>query len=134
MSIILFELKEDHLKLLKHLKWSLKGHRVIDHTATEVEVPLMVNIGGEDEEDQVPFGLNTLYEGMDLILNGKGEDVDLLNKDEFAVYSDEQQRKWLDLYNELPMALEVILNAKTFNPGTYKTKHHYRDWKEIKNK
>ena len=35
------------------------------------------------------------------------------------------------LLKELPIALEVILNAQTFVPGLYKTRYHNREWKKM---
>ena len=30
------------------------------------------------------------------------------------------------------LALEVILNKQTFEPGLYKTRYHNREWKKVK--
>ena len=56
MSIVKFELKEEHVKLLKHLRWSKDKNNII------------VNVS--DDEDSVPFGFDTIYEAIDTILNG----------------------------------------------------------------
>ncbi len=47
MSVIKFELKEDHVKLLKYLRWSKDKNNLI------------VNIS--DDEDSVPFGSDNIY-------------------------------------------------------------------------
>jgi len=59
-------LTENHIKLLKHLKWSVNDKGFIVGTENEVE-------------DPAPFGENTLYEAIDLILNGMPEDFDPFN-------------------------------------------------------
>jgi hypothetical protein len=119
MSAILFELKEEHVKLLKNLRWSLNTDKIISGVA--------------DEGDEIapPFGENNLYEAIDLILNGKPEGVNLLEVDEFAEYTDEQMAEWDKLYAELPMALDVILYTGKFELGKYKTRYHLRDWVKI---
>ena len=84
-----------------------------------------------EEEDPAPFGENTLYEAIDLILNGMPEDFDPFNTEEAKVYSDEQKAEWDKLYSELPLALDIILHNNSFELGTYKTKFHDRLWKKI---
>lgn len=118
MSVLVFELKEDHIKLLKHLKWSITDKKFI--------------ISTEDaSEDPAPFGANNLYEGMDLILNGKQPNFDPLNTEEIEVYSEEVKAEMDKLYSELPMALDIILFNGHFELGTYRTKFHDRLWKKI---
>jgi len=96
MSVIVFELKEDHLKLLRHLRWSLNDKNFI--------------ISTEDaSEDPAPFGANNLYEGIDLILNGKPADFDPLNTEEIEVYTAEQKAHMDKLYSELPTALDIVV-------------------------
>ena len=57
MSVIKFELTEIHIKLLKHLRWSLNNENIIS--------------GVSDEGDGVapPFGVNNIYDAFVLILN-----------------------------------------------------------------
>lgn len=120
MSVILFELTENHVKLLKYLRWSLNKQNIISGVA--------------DEGDDIapPFGENNIYDAMDLILNGQPEDFDPLNTTEVKVYSDEQKAEWDKLYAELPIALEVILFNGSFELGKFKTKYHDRNWKQLK--
>ncbi len=121
MSLLKFELKTEHLLLLKHIEWSSLGNGIIVGTK-EVE---------EDEaETYVPFGCDTLYEGIDLILNGKGENFDPLNQDEPNQYTPEQIAAWDKLYAELPLALDVILTLGTFEKGNYVSRFGQRDWKK----
>ena len=79
MSALIFELKEEHIKLLKHLRWSLNKDNIISGVA--------------DEGDDVapPFGEVDLHEAIDLVLNGKPEGVDLLTLEEFPTYSEKQK-------------------------------------------
>lgn len=119
MSVLKVTITENHIKLLKNLKWSVNDKGFI--VGTE-----------DDKEDPAPFGENNLYEAIDLILNGMPEDFDPFNTEELKVYSDEQKAEWETLYNELPMALDVILFNGNFELGTYATKFHDRNWKTIK--
>lgn len=119
MSVINFELKEEHVKLLKYLRWSLKDD-------------LIVNLGHDGDEYVPVFGENNIYEAIDIILNGVPQDFDPFNTDEQKKYSDEQKKEWDTLYSELPMALDVILYNGSFELGVYKTKWHDRVWKKTK--
>lgn len=117
MSVIIFELKEEHVKLLKHLKWSMMDNNFI--------------VSAEDiAEDTAPFGVDTLYEGIDLILNGRPSNFDPLNTYDPPAYTPEQIAEWDKLYKELPTALDLILFNGHFQLGTYKTRFHNRSWKK----
>lgn len=117
MSVVLITLTEKHIKLLKHLRWSINKKNFI--------------IGTEDEtEDPAPFGENNLYDAMDLILNGKPADFNPFEDSDIKEYSKEQKDEWDALYAELPIALEVILYNGSFELGTYRAKFHDRQWKK----
>ena len=118
MSVLKFELKEEHIKLLKHLRWSKDKNNLI--------------VGIDDEEESLPFGENNIYEAIDLILNGRPEDVNPFETEDYTEYSDEQKKEWDQLYTELPIALDVILHNQSFDLGSYKTKYHDRNWKKMK--
>lgn len=118
MSIVTLEIKEDHLKLLKHLRWSLKDN-------------IVSGVGHDGEEDIPPFGENNLYDAIDIILHGVPEDFDPFNTEDIKEYSEEQKAEWDKLYSELPIALDIILFNGHFELGTYKTKFHDRVWKKI---
>ena len=119
MSVLVFELKEEHVKLLKHLRWSINKDNIIN------------GVGIEEGDIAPPFGDNNIYEAIDLILNGKTKEIDLLSYDEFPEYSEEQKSVWDNLYSELPTALDVILYNGHFELGKYKTRYHIRDWKKL---
>ena len=120
MSLLKLEIKEEHVKLIKHLRWSLN---------TENQI---VAVGHDGVENIPPFGENNIYEAIDLILNGVPEGFDPFNTEEMPQYSDEQKAEWDKLYLELPMALDIILYRGSFELGTYKTKFHDREWKKTK--
>jgi hypothetical protein len=119
MSLLTFELKEEHVKLLKNLRWSVNKDNIISAVA--------------DEGDDIapPFGETNLYEAIDLILNGKPEGIDPFTHEEIIEYSLEQKQAWDKLYNELPLALDIIMFNGNFNLGKYKTRFHDRNWKKL---
>lgn len=119
MSALIFELKEEHVKLLKELRWSVNKDNIIN------------GVGDDGDEVAPPFGENNIYEAIDLILNGKPMDIDFMTHEDFPVYTESQIAEWDKLYSELPMALDVILYNGNFELGTYKTRYHLRDWKKI---
>jgi hypothetical protein len=120
MSALIFELKEEHVNLLKNLRWSVNKNNIISGVA--------------DEGDEIapPFGEVNLYEAIDIILNGKPSNIDFMTHEDFPEYSQEQIAEWDKLYSELPMALDIILYAGNFELGTYKSRYHLRDWKKVK--
>ena len=117
MSIIKFELKQEHLELLKNLKWSLSDQK------------LLVSV--ENNEDLLPFGADDVYETMDIILNGKPPEFKPLEMERITTYTKEQVDNWDILLSELPTALEIILHTGKFELGSYKAKYHDRLWKKI---
>jgi hypothetical protein len=117
MSVVKFELKEEHVKLLRNLRWSKNDKNLI------------VNVS--EDEESVPFGEDNIYEAIDLILNGRPENFDPFETHEPIEYSDEQKAEWDKLYEELPLALDVILYNQNFDLGQYKTKYHDRNWKKM---
>jgi hypothetical protein len=112
MSVINFELKEDHLKLLKHFKWSLLPTK---------------NIISGDGENPSPLGGDNLYDEMDLILHGESDNY-VLNDLFQRVYKEGIIEKFDNLLSELPIALEIILFLSTFEVGNYRARWHLRDW------
>jgi hypothetical protein len=121
MSVVTFELKEEHIKLLKYLRWSLNNDNVI------------VGVNDDGEDIAPPFGENNIYDAIDLILNGVPDNFNPLTAENSREYSSEEKEKWDKLYSELPIALEIILSTSSFDLGSYKTKHHLHDWKKKPN-
>jgi hypothetical protein len=117
MALLKFELKEDHIKLLKHLRWSIVSDQLVSR-GSDVE-----------EYGDSPFGGDDLIEDMSMILNGKPENFKPID-DEVLVseLSDDERAKMLELYQELATALDVILYTGSFEPGHYKSKWYDRNW------
>jgi len=117
MSVIIFDLREDHVKLVKHLRWSVNKDNILSGVA--------------DDGDDIapPFGENNIYDAIDLIIHGRPENFNPLEEEEIRVYSDEQKATYDALYKELPTAVEIILSTGSFELGTYRTKFHDRNWK-----
>jgi hypothetical protein len=116
MSVIKFELKEEHIKLLKHLSWS------------ELTDDKQITTNG----DNTPFGGMNHYEDMGIILYGQPEDFNPFDGDPFT-WTDEQKVEMDKLLLELPLAIEIILYTQSFETGFYKARFHTREWKN-KNK
>jgi hypothetical protein len=119
MSIIIFELKEEHVKLVKHLRWSINNDNIIS------------GVGDDGDDMAPPFSENNIYDAIDLILNGLPEDFDPFNTEDIKEYSEEQKAQWDKLYEELPTALDIIMYNGHFELGNYKTKYHDRQWKKL---
>jgi len=112
MSLIKFELKKEHIALLKSLRFS----------ATETQF-----ITNETEEGISPFGGDDVYEDMTHIIYGKPEDFDPFNG---IHIEDSTVEEFKVLLSELPTALEIVLSLQTFDIGHYKRKFHDRfGWK-----
>lgn len=115
MSVLKFELTDKHISLLKHLEWK-------DLTSDN-----QILTNGEE----TPFGGFDYYEDMGVILYGKPKDFDPFDGNPFN-WSDEEKEEMDKLLNELPLALDVVLNTQSFEPGNYKTRFHIKDWKLLK--
>ena len=120
MSVLKLTVTDDHIKLVKQLRWSLN---------TENQI---VAVGHDGVENIPPFGENNLYEAIDLILNGVPEGFDPFNTEDEKVYTKEQKAEWDKLYEELPTVLDIVMFNGHFETGTYKTKFHDRQWKKLK--
>jgi hypothetical protein len=117
MALLKFELKEDHIKLLKHLRWSIKSEHIIS------------KCDDKEEYGDSPFGGDDLVEDMCIILNGRPSDFNPLDDEQLvSEVSDEEKIKLLELFNELPTALDIILCTGSFEPGHYKSKWYDRNW------
>lgn len=120
MSVIKFELTEDHIKLVRQLQINQK----------EVKENLFSpEISGDN-----PFG-DDIFMDMFLILYGKPEgEIENPNpwdENSSTPWNDEQLEYMIKLLNELSYALDVILYTGDFQVGTYKTKTYVREWKKI---
>jgi hypothetical protein len=123
MALIKFELKKDHIKLLKHLRWSMVSDQLVSR--------------GDDVEEygDSPFGGDDLLEDMCIILNGKPDNFNPIDDETLvSTLSDEERANILALHFELPTALDIILYTGSFEPGHYKRKCYDRNWIKDSNK
>jgi len=118
MSAIKIELTENHVKLLKYLRWSLNKENIIS------------GVANEGDEIAPPFGETSLYEAIDIILNGGKSKIESSDED-FPEYTEAQKAEWDKLYSELPLALDVILFNGSFELGSFKTRVNDRNWKKL---
>ena len=121
MSLILFELKQEHVKLLKNLRWSVNDKNLIVNTEE-----------GDSDNIPVPFNENSIYDAIDVILNGRPEVFDPLNTEDIKVYTPEEKKVMDDLYKQLPIALEIIMYNGHFELGPYMCRFHDRQWQKDK--
>lgn len=112
MSIVKFELTEQHIKLAQHI---------------ELEELLKYIIKVKENNEYFD---NDFVEIVGVILFGRPKNFDPLNENPFD-WSDEELGEIGNVLLGLPTAIDVILNAKTFKPGIYKTKYHDRNWKHV---
>lgn len=120
MGLTKLLLKEDHIKLLKNLRWTFSENK------------FLVSVDDLDDSPSL-FFTDNVYEGIDLILNGKPADFDPFNTVYTKDYTLEQKTEWDKLLSELPTALEIILYNGHFETGTYIINISDRVW-ERKNK
>lgn len=120
MSVIKFKLTEDHIKLAKHLVFDANNENGYD-------VPVI--------NTKRLFGNSDIFEDVYLIIYGKAEEKDF---DEYfpwneqrKIWDDEQFKYMKKLLSEMPIALNIILNAQSFETGEYKTKSYVTDWKKF---
>jgi hypothetical protein len=129
MSLIKFELKKEHLMLLKNLEWS----------KTETNHILSINSLDNDDVEEViltPFGGDNLIQDIGLIIYGRAEGEDIVPKmnDEdgrdsiVQSYTEEQISEMTELFNGLVTALDICLYTQSFETGHYKRKYHERHW------
>ena len=108
MSVLKFTLTKEHIKLARHI---------------DLEDISSLLLG-------VTPNLDNLIEVAGVILYGRPEKFDPLNEDPFN-WTEEQLIETQKLLMEVPTAIDIILNTKSFKPGQYKTKYHDRNWKLI---
>jgi hypothetical protein len=114
MSVVKFELKEEHIKLLTGLRWNL------NYASKTYRLPFV-----EEEVDE----LINVHEEVDIVLNGfeKPQSFDAAAEQ----INEEKKLEYNKLLSELPTALDIILFTKSYETGWYKTKYNIRSWKKI---
>ena len=110
MSVIKFELKENHIKLVRQL-----------NIVSLLDKPSI--------DDKRLFGDEDIYQDIDLILNGKTKEVEADTEFDVACnYSDNEKAEMDKLVSELSTALDVILFTGSFEPGRYVRRSYERNW------
>lgn len=117
MALIKFEIKKEHLILIKFLDW-----RIIDNN----------QIGSVIEEGaETPFGGIDLIEDIGIMIYGKPQiDFDPLSPAPVK-YSEEQEEFIKNIWEELPIALEICCFLQKFEVGKYTRKWNLKNWKKI---
>lgn len=137
MSLIKFELKNDHLKLLRFLQWS----------KTDTNHILSINSLDRTDAEEViltPFGGDNLIEDIGNILYGRPADENIIPisesteieviegeivvSDNTFGYTPEQISEMTQLFYDLPTALNICLYTQSFELGHYKRRYHDIDW------
>lgn len=118
MALDKFELKKEHLILLRNLGWELISK---DRIATLL-----------DEGAETPFGGIDLIEDVGNMIYGKPEGDPLMFDPLSPIgpqYTEEQETNIKTIVSELPIALEIVLYLQTFELGHYTKKWNLKDWK-----
>ena len=115
MSLVKFELLDDHIKLIKEINWS-----TISFPHNENCVP----------NPHSPFGLDSkLINDVGLILFGNKGHTLTPDSEISDIYTDSEIEWMKKIYKELPTALDIVCYFSDFKPGKYKTKYPLREWK-----
>lgn len=129
MAVKKFTINENHIKLIKNLKFSLtddKKHLISlqkhENDVAEEHGKITSSFGGED-----------LYSDIQLIIAGKpsNETFDLIKAEELYSFTPEQKVEMDKLMEELPTALEIVLSTQSFQTGEFKMKLHIGKWIKI---
>lgn len=110
MSVKRFQLTDEHIALLTG-----NGRVWIEWDHAMNGAPCM--------DAKRPYGNSDLPRDIADILGWEYDPEEGVSNEQFA--------RALRLHNQTQMALEVILNARTFEPGTYQTGPWGVDWKRI---
>ena len=119
MSIIKFDILEDHLKLVPFIKFNVDGHSLVAGSP----------ITEDSIEEKSPFGGEDFYVDMGLMIYGKVEKEFDPHSEEGIQYTTDQKKYMDKLFTELPTVIEILLSTGTFKPGQYSRKAHGIDWK-----
>jgi hypothetical protein len=111
MSIVRFELKKEHLMLIKALVWNENIKYLF-----------------EMDTNESPFGGTNLVEDLGSIIYGK-PDKPFNPMEDSILYTNEQVSNAIIFYEELPTALEIVTCVEKFQPGKYKRKFKNKIWK-----
>jgi len=116
-----FELKKEHLALISALKYDA------------ISMSILFN---EYNETLTPFGgIDLVTDLGDILIGRELSDEDKLRLTDLGgdFKSRDNDMGWaMDFYREIPVALEVISNRRTFELGLFRTRWYETDWKKIK--
>jgi len=116
MALVKFELKKEHIILLKYLDWELLDNELI--------------VTSLQEGAMSPFGGLDLIEDIGVMIYGKPEGEFDPESYESPKYSEEQISFMKEIFSQLPMALEIILFRESFELGFFKRKWNLKNWKK----
>lgn len=112
MSVVKFEMKEEHIALARQLEWTMED-----------------GVMFADSEYESPFGGDDIYEDMGVIIYGMPDDFDPMELDPFA-WTDEQKEIMDEFYKDLPTVMEIIMTTGRFEAGHYITRFGERNWRK----
>ncbi len=120
MALLKLDLTEKHIALAKNM--SIKDYYDIRLSITDISEYY------KEESLQ-----ERIYEDFGLILYGKLEDkfdpMDDGMESAHEIYNEDQRKEMDKLFEEMGLALDVILKMRDIKLGLYKTKHYDRNWK-----
>lgn len=116
-----FRLRKEHVGMMKSL--------IID--------PESLSLIGDNIDDKSPFSKGgSLLNDLGYILVGKElSDKEKEKKNELGekYLTRDNPDELLAIFNELPLAIEVVFSSLSFEPGLYRTRHYYSEWTKIEN-
>lgn len=115
MRIKRFEVKEEHIKLLKKLNFDFDSR-------TEFGAPLI--------SPKRPYGNSDVYQDIADIIGIKPEVTDWDNEDDF--FSDTQEMYMYALHKDMTTVLNILCVNLTIEAGMYQAKVYSDNWKKIK--
>lgn len=111
MSILKFQLTEQHIALAKHMDVPQYYHRKSHINKNLIE--------------------HDVHEEFGLILFGKPEgEFDISSVDDIT-WSEEQKAQMWKLFDEMDTAIQIMFQNGEFKAGNYKAKHHIMEWQII---
>ncbi|MFI6290053.1 hypothetical protein ACIBEJ_00620 [Nonomuraea sp. NPDC050790] len=100
-SVEEFDLLPEHVTLLRRAHFEWGGHRWVGGPALHSKRPFGNHGGGEPYSD--------VNVDMAAILDGRTD----------GAYEEDREERYTQLLGELPLALEIVLQSGSFEPGRY---------------
>ena len=111
MSWVKFELKKEHIAMIKALEWN-------ENIGSIIVTPECLS----------PFGGDNLIEDLGNIIYGVPEGEFDPHSDEGVAYTPEQISHMMILFDDLPTALELVTQIATHELGVYKKLFNQKNW------